>query len=512
MADKAQIKSLVVSVKAPNASEGLPTLVASPPRPPTPPAAQVRQYSWHHYDKNKGDLYDVRREFVGANKQTNRVIPSLPSQALPVSRAHLMSVVRKVERSERSKGKLQKDSMFKGLHKSQGRNIRPTSLLFSHQKPEGISQQYSVIHDDAEYSNSEMNQLVHASQYANDKYTLKSSKARKGKKEVKFKHPGSTNDDDIECDVIEHDNDATIRDTDVNKLIARKCYAPKKHSFMHTKEFLKNTLSMCSRTFTQLAVMLAVVISILGGGLNMKLPKLICTSGLSSVECESGNNSNSAHPRVAISFLDYPILAILRKSTAAITNISKGLCSCIRKVMFSNNSKQLTRCMKVLQNTIIRRVTIFPYYYATYELATFSKNVSAGKRLVTYIFPFADIWAFQVYYLDIYTVNLELDDNFKVFYDLVYLYILTFYHLWSSCNWVTYSSDISYTLVYFSLNWIGSVIRSHNKYQSLILIGLALTRKAKLGNQLAYFIPLSIVLERVATSGDPLGMLYKRGH
>ena len=144
----------------------------------------------------------------------------------------------------------------------------------------------------------------------------------------------------------------------------------------------------------------------------MKLPKLICTSGLSSVECVSGNNSNSAHPLVEISFLDYPILAILREFTAAITNISKGLCSCIRKVMFLNNSKQLTRCMKVLQNTIIRIVIIFPYYYTTYELATFGQNVSAGKHLVTYIFPFTDIWAFQVYYLDIYSVNLELDDNF----------------------------------------------------------------------------------------------------
>ena len=95
-----------------------------------------------------------------------------------------MSVVRKVERSERSKFKLQKDSRFKGLHKSQGRNI--TSLLFSRQKPEGISQQYSAIRDDAEHSKSEMNQVVHASQYANDKYTLKYSKARKGKEEVKF--------------------------------------------------------------------------------------------------------------------------------------------------------------------------------------------------------------------------------------------------------------------------------------------------------------------------------------
>ena len=133
-----------------------------------------------------------------------------------------MSVVRKVERSERSKGKLQKGSVFKGLHENQGKNIM--SSLYSRQKPEGISQQYSVIRDNVERSNSEMNQLVHASHYAYDKNTLKSSKARKEKEEVKFKNSGSMNDDVIECDVAEHDNDATIRDTDVNKPIARKRY------------------------------------------------------------------------------------------------------------------------------------------------------------------------------------------------------------------------------------------------------------------------------------------------
>ena len=106
-----------------------------------------------------------------------------------------------------------------------------------------------------------------------------------------------------------------------------------------------------------------------------------------------------------------------------------------------------------------------------------------GKRSIIYIFPSADFCAFQVYYFDTYTVNLELDDNFKVFFDLVYLYIFAFYRSWPSCNWATYSSDISYTLVYFSLNWIDSVIRSHDKYQSLILIGLARAEKPSSGNR-----------------------------
>ena len=65
--------------------------------------------------------------------------------------------------------------------------------------------------------------------------------------------------------------------------------------------------------------------------------------------------------------------------------------------------------------------------------------------------------------------------------------IFTFYRSWSSCNWATYSKVIFYTLVYFSLNWIVSVIRSHDQYQSLILIGLALTGKASSGIQYILF-------------------------
>ena len=42
---------------APKVSEGLPTPVASPPRTPTPPAAQVRQYSGRNYAKNEVCFY-----------------------------------------------------------------------------------------------------------------------------------------------------------------------------------------------------------------------------------------------------------------------------------------------------------------------------------------------------------------------------------------------------------------------------------------------------------------------
>ena len=401
---------------APRTSEELPTPMASTPRPPTLPAVQVRQYSWHHDAKKDVCLYDIRREFVGANKQTNRISPFLPQQASLVALAHLMAVVRKVEKSERSKGKHLKDFVFKCLPQSCGKNLM--SLLPSRQKSERESQQCPVIRDNTERSNSEMNQLVHVSQYTNNIYTLKPSKTRKGEGEVKFKCPVSTNcqhpSDVIVSDVI-------IRDVDVNKPVARKRYALKKHSLVHTKGFLKSLLSVCSQTFTKVALMLAIVISILGGVFNVKLPERISIIGTSS-------NSSHSKPRITL------------------------------------------RC----------------HGYAILSEPTFANNVLAGKHLVTYIFPSADFWASRVYYLDIYTVNLESDDNFTVFYDLIYLYMYTFYRSWSSCNWATYPRVILYTLAYFSLNLIVSVIRIHDKDQSLILIGLALTEKPALEFSIFY--------------------------
>ena len=245
-----------------------------------------------------------------------------------------------------------------------------------------------------------MDQLVDASQYANDRYTLKSSKNRKGKEEVKFKPPGSTNDDDIKCDVIEYDNDAIIRDTDVNKLIARKCYAPKKHSFVHIKEFLKSTLSMCSRTFTFIALILAIEISVVGGLFNIRQPEQKSTIGTSSEP---------------LRFRASPVLSILRESAAVISRIRKGICSCMHKRMSLHNNKQLIRHMKVLQNTIICEetfctqnlvssselakplITTRSLGYSILSYVTLTQNVLAGKRFDTYIFPSKDFCALRVY-------------------------------------------------------------------------------------------------------------------
>ena len=63
------------------------------------------------------------------------------------------------------------------------------------------------------------------------------------------------------------------------------------------------------------------------------------------------------------------------------------------------------------------------------------------------------------------------------------IYTHAFWRSWASCNWAIYLTAILHTLVYFSLNSCHWVIKSHNKYQSMILFGLALTEKANVGIQ-----------------------------
>ena len=102
-----------------------------------------------------------------------------------------------------------------------------TSLSYSRQKSERKDQQCSV---NTECSKLETTQLVHVYQYTTNIYT----ESRKEQREIKFKRPESANCQNSN-DVID---DGINRGGDVNRLVARECYATTKHSFSHIKEFL----------------------------------------------------------------------------------------------------------------------------------------------------------------------------------------------------------------------------------------------------------------------------------
>ena len=271
----------------PRTSEELPVPTTSSPTSPTTPAIQVKQYSWRHNAKTNKFFYDKRREFVNSGKHTNHASLFLPQQAPLVSQVHLLSVVRKVEKSERFKGKLQQKFVVKSPSSSSNRGKTMTSLSLSRQKAEGQEQQYSVHTD---HSNSETDQIIPIYQYKTNMYTLKPSESGKEQRGSKFKRPGAANCQNAN-DVMD---DGINRGGDVNRLVARERYATTKHSFSHIREFLKTTLNINKQSLVQLAIILAVVINLIGSGLNMNLLKLVCIAGLAVVVCQECGRTRCA--------------------------------------------------------------------------------------------------------------------------------------------------------------------------------------------------------------------------
>ena len=107
---------------------------------------------------------------------------------------------------------------------------------------------------------------------------------------MKFKHPESANCQKAN-DVMD---DGINRGGDVNRLVARERYATTKHSFSHIREFLKTTLNISKQSLVQLAIIFAVVINLIGSGLNMNLLKLVCIAGLAVVVCQECRRTRCA--------------------------------------------------------------------------------------------------------------------------------------------------------------------------------------------------------------------------
>ena len=133
--------------------------------------------------------------------------------------------------------------------------------------------------------------------------------------------------------IDEPDNDVIV---DVNRPVARKHYAPRKQSFVHSKESFKSSLRVCSRTFTFIALLLAIVISVSEGLFNIRLPKRKSTVGTSA-------SLPLFEYFIGISYRDSLFLSVLRESSANILGINKGLCPCMMAETIWNNNKQLIR-------------------------------------------------------------------------------------------------------------------------------------------------------------------------
>ena len=301
--------------------------------------------------------------------------------------------------------------------------------------------------------------------------------------------PGPPDDDGM---VASSNSDVTIRDTlwnaEVNRLIARKRFVPRKRSLTYSVGSFKRSLRACSRIVTFIALFLAIVTNVLGGLININRYERKSTVGTSASlpRCESSR-----------SYSCYYSLSILCKFLANILGSDKELWPCVIIDTNWKDNKRLKRRKEILQKSrntrIFRLVTALSWLrnlrFGNVTKETFclrSGNIAketflAGKCLSAYLCLFADFWASHLCGLDTYTGNLELNDNFKMIYDHIYLYIYDVYRSWVSYNWATYPEALSvktYTLVYFSSKASLLMIKSHDKYQSIVLIGLAHVEKA----------------------------------
>ena len=315
---------------APSEGDELPMTMASSPEPSALPAAQVRQYSCHHYAKN--DVSDIRREFVGTNKQKKHVSPFLSQQAPLDSRVHLLQLVERIGKRERSKGKHLSDYKFKEPHLGDRKDM--TSLLLPGQKADDRNTQSSLMLKGS--NNSEIGLGDHKYQHISDKSALKDSRANKKEQKAKVKLSGSTN-----YDVI---NDATpdgdVTNPDVNKLVA-KTREVQKHFAQSRIRPIGGSLKVCNMTFTKITLLLVIVISVFDCLFNIKLSERKSTVG------------NSSSLRLSEHLIDSFREISFRSAFSSLVNIlsiNKELCPCMMTEMGWNNNKWLKRHREVLHN------------------------------------------------------------------------------------------------------------------------------------------------------------------
>ena len=155
-----------------------------------------------------------------------------------------------------------------------------------------------------------------------------------------------------------------------------------------------------------------------------------------------------------------------------------------------NENKEIWKFM----NTLTFRLVAVKLGYVTYYSATFLETF--GVRIgntgntfaaeITYCCPYADFWASCRIYLCRCTIILVFCGKYRQFCAYIYLYMYKCCQLRLSCKWASYFLAFVvklFTLVYFSSKASLLMRKSHKKYQSNDLTGLALVEKAYAKNR-----------------------------
>ena len=171
---------------------------------------------------------------------------------------------------------------------------------------------------------------------------------------------------------------------------------------MHSVGSFERSLRACSRTVTFIALLLAIVINVLGGLINIRLYERKSTVSTSvSLPLFEYSMGISCHDS---------FLSILRKSSANILSIDEGLWPCLMIETNWNDNKRLKRRREVLHNTRIRDEGGYGHTgyshcppgchgYAMRIMQSLARTFLAGKRLVTYIYSCSRTSGLPVYFI-----------------------------------------------------------------------------------------------------------------
>ena len=154
--------------------------------------------------------------------------------------------------------------------------------------------------------------------------------------EAESRHPGSTTYDGIKCDVIvaSSNSDDALRDVEVNRLIARKRYVPRKRSLTYSVGSFERSLRACIRIITFIVLFVAITTNVLGGLINTR-------------RCE---RKSTVVTSASLPLLEYSIsnscfyfFSILRKFSANILGIDEELWPCVIIETDWKDNKQLQK-------------------------------------------------------------------------------------------------------------------------------------------------------------------------
>ena len=285
-------------------------------------------------------------------------------------------------------------------------------------------------------------------------------------------------------------NTSTVRNVSVNKLVARQRWKSSDHLCSFAEEGCRKVVKIYNKVVTIMTFYFMIVTNVQKGITSPRRCERKSTVG------NSKGFSGSENVRDYEGYSFYTFLECLGdileyKHELWLFLIIYGLWR--KYKVFRNKNKEIWKFLNTLTFRLVGAKPWLRNLLLGNVLETFSIQVGstgntflAGKDFRACLCPYSDLWASCRIYLCIYTMILAFYDKFGRFCVYIYLYIYNSCHFRLSCKWASYPLAFavkSYTLVYFSSKASLLMIKSHKKYQSSDLIGLALVEKAYAKNR-----------------------------